>query len=696
MKKLLPILLAMLLFGAAFTEADAAAFPAAPGWNSNTVTTPKPTSGPMESGTVCESIFVDVEDGSKTPCILGEAYDPSTLVISGNMVRRDGSHYVHRGLDLSSLKVTPATFIKTGSQNVQLSLELTGKSGKKETFTTTSTVYVYRYKEYCASVYVARNPLKTIYRVGDSFDKTGMKFGGNMETRNGETYQKDLTAGYRFATPTKFQQTGEQEVTFTFTLIGKSDYNESFKTSIIVNVLPAAGEALAEKWCESVYIARDPDKMTYAIGETFDPTGMILNAVMKTKDGKSETVQLPLNDVYEYAYSFGTETDKAVVTLYVREKGKSGIAEKFTVYLRGVTVNGEPAKTQKDTHTNRARLVAPPLKPIYSGGTQNWTGSSGARRFRMADGTYLTGWQAIDGRRYYFNESGILQTGWFKDTTGEWFCAYSDGTMYDGQLENYVCDNGRWVRNEAYVVNPTWAEIVYFVIDGNGHVVTKDGWYTAATGDRFYVQNGEAYTGWVDGYYAWRGKLAKNTCVPTQNGAYYGTYDGWTVFDDSGKAVKTAGWFCDGNGQWYYIDSNGYGATGYVGDQYIDHGFLATGAVKMGNNTLALFDESGRQIKKGGWFADREGNYCYFNWDGTPYTGWVDGRYCEAGYMMHNTLGNMIPPNYEDMYYFNKDGLVPGGWTLDIWGDWHYYTNDGKIFTGTVDGLSVVNSWLNQ
>lgn len=385
-----------------------------------------------------------------------------------------------------------------------------------------------------------------------------------------------------------------------------------------------------------------------------------------------------------------TEADAASSPAAPGRGGDSAAMPKYISFLMEDTVKSDPAKTQKDAHTNRARQFSSLLKPIYSGGTQNWTGSGSTRKFRMANGTYLTGWQAIDGRRYYFNEEGVLQTGWFQDTTGEWFCAYSNGTMYDGKIEKYVCDNGRWVRDEAYVVNPTWANIVYSVIDRYGHVVTTDGWYTAINGDRFYVRNGEAYTGWVDGYYVWRGKLAKNTSLSA--GEYY---DSYIVFDSSGKAVKTPGWFCDGNGQWYYIGSNGYGFTGWVGDQYIDRGFLATGAVAI-DGTLAVFDESGRRVRTGGWVADREGEYCFFNADGTPYTGWVDGRYCKMGRMERDTLANGIAPNYDDIYYFNKDGLVPGGWTQDIWGDWHYYTNDGRIFTGQVDGLSVVNSWLDE
>ena len=54
----------------------------------------------------------------------------------------------------------------------------------------------------------------------------------------------------------------------------------------------------------------------------------------------------------------------------------------------------------------------------------------------------------------------------------------------------------------------------------------------------------------------------------------------------------------------------------------------------------------------------------------------------------------MIEPNTEDVYYFNKDGLVPGGWTQDVWGDWHYYTSDGSIYTGWLGDMYIYGSWL--
>lgn len=44
----------------------------------------------------------------------------------------------------------------------------------------------------------------------------------------------------------------------------------------------------------------------------------------------------------------------------------------------------------------------------------------------------LTGWQTIDGERYYFKSSGIMATGWKISSTGTAYYLGTDGKMVTG------------------------------------------------------------------------------------------------------------------------------------------------------------------------------------------------------------------------------------------------------------------------
>ena len=443
------------------------------------------------------------------------------------------------------------------------------------------------------------------------------------------------------------------------------------------------------QWATSAYIAQNPDKMVYKVGESFDPKGMKVYVTWTRQDGTTKE-QIISNSTLSVSPDKFTKEGKITVKLttdgLVRQNGKY---VPFSVYLTvEVTASGISAAKE---HVNQTTPVIdkPVIKVFYTGDTQKWVTVGASKKFQLSDGTYLTGWQAVDGRRYYFNEECVLQTGWFQDSSGQWYCAYSNGQMYDGVLGEYCIDYGRWLINDVYNVHYS-AEGMYWVLGDDGRRVTKDGWYDAPNGDRFYIRDGYGANGWIDGVYVEHGKMFRNTSVYLWDGSKNGYY----VFDGKGKNITTPGWFADDNGQWYYIGKDGLGYTGWIGNQYISGGKLASGLV-FTDQGAALFDAGGRQTGiPTGWIGTDSGYY-FFLEDGSPYTGWLTGgRYCEEGKVLQDVYTNMIEPNTEDVYYFNKDGLVPGGWTQDVWGDWHYYTSDGSTYTGWLGDMYIYGSWL--
>lgn len=63
-------------------------------------------------------------------------------------------------------------------------------------------------------------------------------------------------------------------------------------------------------------------------------------------------------------------------------------------------------------------------------------------------GNLAIGWAQIDGKWYYFNQSGAMQTGWVK-TDDKWYFLGSNGELYmncrtpDGYQ---VDDTGAWIH----------------------------------------------------------------------------------------------------------------------------------------------------------------------------------------------------------------------------------------------------------
>lgn len=148
----------------------------------------------------------------------------------------------------------------------------------------------------------------------------------------------------------------------------------------------------------------------------------------------------------------------------------------------------------------------------------------------ILDGEPVTGWQQIDGNRYYFGESGTLHTGWqeidqdcyyFGDDgilyTG-WLDAHYfqpdgklatdwtviDGKLYylgeDGTLKKGIVDtaDGTYLLTEQGYIAYGWAELgdrLYYA-DSEGHPV--QGWQTIDGKQHYFEESGVAAAGWMD------------------------------------------------------------------------------------------------------------------------------------------------------------------------------------------------------
>ena len=103
------------------------------------------------------------------------------------------------------------------------------------------------------------------------------------------------------------------------------------------------------------------------------------------------------------------------------------------------------------------------------------SGNVDGYRFKLANGSYATGWQLINWNKaehwFYFGQDGYMRTGWLKDA-GKWYYLEKDGTMALG----WHLENGSW-----------------YYLEGSGSMVT--GWYRVGLNWYYFAADGKMQLG---------------------------------------------------------------------------------------------------------------------------------------------------------------------------------------------------------
>lgn len=104
-----------------------------------------------------------------------------------------------------------------------------------------------------------------------------------------------------------------------------------------------------------------------------------------------------------------------------------------------------------------------------------WVKSSSGYKYSDSSDNYVTGWQTIGGKKYYFNSKGILRTGWLEASNGRKFYI----TREQGCVKGWKVISGK-----KY----------YFSKDGS----MKTGWLKTKGGKSYYLdKDGVMVTGWT-------------------------------------------------------------------------------------------------------------------------------------------------------------------------------------------------------
>ena len=181
---------------------------------------------------------------NKTTYEIGESFDPTGMKVVAKMRYRVGKAIKTQDLELNNSQLTfsPAKFTKAGSQKVSIRAHLTASDGSEKLFSTTVTVKVNEAgdgpTEYYTDIFVAAQPKKTVYEVGESFSTSGLSISAHKYSevdgkKHTETKmsQKDMKIS-----PTKFTKSGKQDVKLSLKLLSKSGEYKWFSTTVQVTV----------------------------------------------------------------------------------------------------------------------------------------------------------------------------------------------------------------------------------------------------------------------------------------------------------------------------------------------------------------------------------------------------------------------------------------------------------------------------
>ena len=360
----------------------------------------------------------------------------------------------------------------------------------------------------------------------------------------------------------------------------------------------------------------------------------------------------------------------------------------------------------------------------------------------------LSGWNTINGEKYYFNNSGQAYIGnhEISDENGTYFFYYfdSNGKMETGWKKHKSYD---WEEQESWFYYGSDGKRVYGfqTIEGSTYYFEPNYGYMAtgvwSIGEEryFFGTDGKMITGWQKHkrysedkkeywyYYGIDGKRLNGFQKVNEYTFYldneYGMYTGLLHFWNDDYTVEDF-YFFDSNGRmqigWvdtdegrFYFGADGKRLTGwqYIDGiwYYLDH-TPQTGTQTIydgnGNSSYYFFDENGKM--QTGWQKhkrysdDEEEHWFYYDADGKGLFGWQTIN--NETYYIDYSIGAYQNGVYElekddkiSFYQFDEDGKMVGkrisiyttGWVENGAGIWQYGDKNGCALVGiqTVDGV---------
>jgi hypothetical protein len=377
----------------------------------------------------------------------------------------------------------------------------------------------------------------TIYAAADSTAKTyadifGYKFvvwDGEHDHNWGEwvviTPATCTAEGVRTHTCTVCEETENEDI---------PALQHDYQTTVVKPTCTAKGYTLYKcsrcgnsyKDNETAMIAHSYNAGTVTTSPTCTATGVKTYTCTVCKTTKTESVA-KLDHSYTKTVVAPTYTAEGY-TLY--ECTRCGESYKGDVIEKLVSTTGQSTITKGWNQINGKWYYANNTSAFVTG----WKKLSGSWYYFGTDGAMKTGWQQVDGTWYYLKPSGAAVTGWYQ-VSGKWY--YFDLKTAAMRQNAWLSAGGNW-----------------YYFDDTGAMVT--GWKQIGGTWFYFASSGAMTTGWK------------------QSGSQ------WYYFDIKSGAMRQSAWLKAGD-NWYYFDSNGA---------------MLASTTRTISGTTYTFDASGRML----------------------------------------------------------------------------------------------------
>ncbi len=285
-------------------------------------------------------------------------------------------------------------------------------------------------------------------------------------------------------------------------------------------------------------------------------------------------------------------------------------------------------------------------------------------------GYMYTGFQEIDGEKYFFDmKNGNALGGWQKiDGVFYYFYPKHDGTF------------GKMLKGWNYI-NNNW----YYMNDTTGAL--QDGWYQVTSDDI-----GAKEQGFAPGWYLLNPDTSSSTYGAMQKGGWKQLNGKWYYFhnehDGAYGKLEQGKWIEGKGGKLYYVKASTNPAESW----------MVTGIQTLPDGKTYLFGSDGKLQDPDGWKKVGDKWY-FFSYDSTAAdgagaqvakTGWItdgDKYYADENGVMKTGLQTIDGKKY----YFNSDGALQKGWQT-VGGKKYYFdsstTPTGQAVTGQEKAIS--------